>query len=185
MFIRSERLFLRPAWPEDWEAIYAGIAEEAVVRKLARAPWPYLPEHAREFAARQQDKRFPHFLVTLPGSGVIGGIGIHADEEGATELGYWIARPHWGRGYASEAARAVLNLARTLGHTRVVAGHFVDNPASGRVLSKAGFVRTGRCTPRFSLGRGCEVDSVGHAIELGAECDCDGDDDGAMFKRAA
>ena len=185
MFIRSERLFLRPAWPEDWEGIYAGIAEEAVVRNLARAPWPYLPEHARQFAAREQDQRCPNFLVTLPGSGVIGGIGLSRDDHGDIELGYWIARPHWGRGYASEAAHAVLSLARTLGHPRVVAGHFVDNPASGRVLSKAGFVRTGRCTPRFSLGRGCEVDSVGHAIELGAECDCDGDDDGAMFKRAA
>ena len=41
MFFRSERLFLRPVWPEDWQAILNGIADEAVVRNLARAPWPY------------------------------------------------------------------------------------------------------------------------------------------------
>jgi RimJ/RimL family protein N-acetyltransferase len=186
MFIRSERLFLRPAWPEDWEAIYAGIADERVVKNLARAPWPYLPEHAQAFAAREPDRRFPTFLVTLPGTGVIGGAGIHPDDRGITEIGYWIARPYWGRGYAPEAARALLSIARTLGHCRIGAGHFVDNPASGRVLRKAGFRPTGAVEKRFSLARGCEVDSVEYAIELCRPCGSDDDDEGAtMFKRAA
>ena len=42
MFHRTERLLLRPAWPEDWEMILWGIGDERVVRNLARAPWPYL-----------------------------------------------------------------------------------------------------------------------------------------------
>ena len=54
-------------------------------------------------------------------------------------MGYWIARDHWGRGYASEAGRAALEVVRALGHRRVQAGHYVDNPASGRVLRKLGF----------------------------------------------
>ena len=177
MFIRSERLFLRPAWPEDWEELLAVIADEAIVRNLARAPWPYGPDHARDFAARPQDKRLPNFFVSTASNGeLIGSVGLGRDDDGGTELGYWIARPHWGNGYAPEAARAVLRLARTLGHRRIVAGHFIDNPASGRVLAKVGFRPTGKVAPRFSLGRGHEVESVEYATDLGAASDCDGGD---------
>lgn len=168
MFHRSQRLFLRPAFPEDSGAILAGIADEAIVRNLARAPWPYGIEEARAFAAMPQDIRLPHFLVTLPGVGVIGSAGM-GEHEGAPEIGYWIARDHWGRGYATEAAAAVLRIARTLGHRRVVAGHFADNPASGKVLRKLGFVPTGRPGQRFSAARGHAVDSVEYAIDLEAD----------------
>jgi RimJ/RimL family protein N-acetyltransferase len=178
VFHRSERLFLRPAFPEDCGAILAGIGEEAIVRNLARAPWPYSLEDARSFAALPQDKRLPHFLVTLPGVGVIGSAGM-GEHEGEPELGYWIARQHWGRGYATEAAGAVLHVARMLGHRRVVAGHFVDNPASGKVLRKIGFVPTGRGGQRFSAARGHTVESVEYALDLEADMDP------APFARAA
>jgi RimJ/RimL family protein N-acetyltransferase len=59
MFIRSERLFLRPGWPEDWAELFDLIDDEAVVRHLARAPWPYRAEDARAFAARVQDGHHP------------------------------------------------------------------------------------------------------------------------------
>ena len=177
MFIRSERLFLRPGWPEDWRELLRGIADEEIVRNLARVPWPYQPEHARVYAGTPQDARAPHFLVTLAANGeLIGSVGLGRKDDGEVELGYWIARPHWGRGYAPEAGRAVLRLATTLGHERVVAGHFVDNPASGRVLAKIGFRPTGQVRRRFSVGRGHEVESVEYAIELGSSCDCDGED---------
>ena len=178
MFHRSERLFLRPAFPEDSGAILAGIGEEAIVRNLARAPWPYTLDDARSFAALPQDPRLPHFLVTLPGVGVIGSAGM-GEHEGEPEIGYWIARAHWGRGYATEAAGAVLRIARTLGHRRVVAGHFTDNPASGKILRKLGFVPTGRPGLRFSAARECAVDSVEYALDLEADIDP------APFARAA
>ena len=186
MFIRSERLFLRPAWPEDWEELLGVIAAEAIVRNLARAPWPYGPDHARDFAARPQDSRLPNFFVSTASNGeLIGSVGLGRDDEGRTELGYWIARNHWGKGYAPEAARAVLRLARTLGHRRLVAGHFIDNPASGRVLAKVGFRPTGAINRRFSLGRGHEVESVEYATDLGAASDCDGAGDTWAAMRAA
>lgn len=156
MFHRTERLLLRPAWPEDWEMILWGIGDERVVRNLARAPWPYLPKHAREFAAKRQDPRYPTFLLTLPddqGSRLVGcaglGEGIHD-----AELGYWIARPYWGRGYATEGARGVLEVARLLGHRSIEGGHYLDNPASGRVLRKLGFQPTGAVKPRECVARG-------------------------------
>jgi RimJ/RimL family protein N-acetyltransferase len=178
VFHRSQRLFLRPAFPEDSGAILAGIGEEAIVRNLARAPWPYGIEEARAFAAMPQDMRLPHFLVTLPGVGVIGSAGM-GEHEGEAEIGYWIARDHWGRGYATEAAAAVLRIARTLGHRRVLAGHFADNLASGKVLRKLGFVPTGRPGQRFSAARGHAVDSVEYALDLEADMDP------APFARAA
>lgn len=178
MFHRSERLFLRPAFPEDGEAILAGIGDEGIVRNLARTPWPYSIRDARAFAEKPQDPRLPHFLVTLPGHGVIGSAGL-GEHEGEPELGYWIARAHWGRGYATEAAGAVLRIARTLGHRRLTAGHFTDNPASGRVLRKLGFVPTGRITRRYICGRGAVADSAEYALDLEAGMD------GAPVMRAA
>ena len=172
MFHVTERLLLRPAWPEDAEALLGGIADEAIVRNLASAPWPYLPKHAREFVMRQHDPRYPVFLVTLPtgsGSEVIGCIGIDPCDSADAEIGYWIARPHWGQGYASEAGRGALEVARLLGHQRIEAGHFVDNPASGRVLRKAGFLPTGKGGRHFSLARGYEAQTNGYALDLAEE----------------
>lgn len=189
MFIRSERLFLRPAWPEDWAELHAAIDDEGVVRNLARAPWPYRADDARWFVNRQQDPRHPDFLVTLPGADgtrIIGCAGIAPGEQGAVELGYWIARDQWGRGYATEAARAVLTVARALGHGRIEASHFLDNPASGRVLRKLGFVPTGEHRPRRSEGRGSVVTSVVYQIHLGEAGNGDGGgDDREPMRRAA
>jgi RimJ/RimL family protein N-acetyltransferase len=180
MFIRSERLFLRPGWPEDWEELLEAINDDGVVRNLARAPWPYTMDDAMEFAARQQERLLPHFFITLPtseGARLIGSVGLGRDGD-EVELGYWIARGFWGQGYASEAARAVLRLAEALGHRRIVSHHFADNPASGKVLARAGFRPTGKTMMRFSAGRGQEVPSLAYAIELG--CVGADDDDDAM-----
>ena len=189
MFIRSERLFLRPAWTEDWVDVLAAIDDAAVVRNLARAPWPYRAEDAQWFVNRPQDPRHPDFLVTLPGANgaqVIGCAGMAAGENGVAEIGYWITRSHWGRGFATEAARAVLAVARALGHDRIEAGHFLDNPASGHVLRKLGFTATGEHRPRRSEGRGTVVTSVIYEKRL--QCADNGGDDGGdavPMRRAA
>jgi RimJ/RimL family protein N-acetyltransferase len=167
MFHRTERLFLRPAWPEDWQAVLGGIADEGVVRNLARAPWPYGPDEAREFTRKPQDPRYPHFLIVEAASGrTIGCVGLGLDPQGGAEIGYWLARPFWGRGYATEAAGGVIEIARLLGHRTLAAGHFVDNPASGRVLRKLGFSPTGEIRQRFSCARGCEVPSIEYTLDL-------------------
>jgi RimJ/RimL family protein N-acetyltransferase len=87
---------------------------------------------------------------------LIGSCGL-GERDGEAELGYWIARPYWGQGFAAEAARAVVNIAKALGHEKLVSGHFTDNPASGRVLRKIGFQPLGRIEQRYSAGRGREV----------------------------
>ncbi|WP_040464169.1 GNAT family N-acetyltransferase [Erythrobacter sp. NAP1] len=171
MFHRSQRLLLRPIWPEDWEGVLKGIADEGVVRNLARAPWPYSAKDAREFTSLPCEPLFPRFLITRASDAqVIGCVGIdRMDESDTIELGYWIAREHWGQGYATEAGEATLKIARTLGHTQVHAGHFLDNPASGRVLEKLGFQPTGRIVERHSCGRGESAPTAEFVLDLAAQ----------------
>ncbi len=187
MFHRSERLFLRPGFPEDWKAIYAGIASQDIVRNLASASWPYAEEDAKAFAMRHQDSWVPHFCVTLPGEGIIGSAGLGYDlATGEVQIGYWIAREFRGRGYAPEAVRGVLEVARAIGHRRVTASHFVDNPASGRVLQKAGFRRTGEIRPGYSLARRGHDLVACYEIVLASEEDkCGGDDEACVMKQTA
>ncbi len=169
MFHRSERLLLRPPWPEDWSRVLGGIADEGVVRNLASAPWPYSAEDARSFIALPSDPKYPRFLVTRARDArLVGCVGLDPSGE-AAELGYWIAREHWGQGYATEAGRAVIAIAAVLGHRRIVASHFLDNPASGRVLEKLGFQSTGRLVERHSCGRGTKAVTVEHEFSLAEE----------------
>src|SRR3569623_3130117 len=66
MFYRSERLFLRSAFPEDAREIYEGICDAGVVQMLARAPWPYTLADAEAFCAQPADPRAPRFAITIP-----------------------------------------------------------------------------------------------------------------------
>jgi RimJ/RimL family protein N-acetyltransferase len=161
MFAVTKRLLLRPGWAEDAPTLAAAIGHEAVVRNLARAPWPYSREDAAGFLALPCAPHQPRFLVCERSGAhrLIGGAELMQAEHG-WELGYWLTPDAWGRGYATEAGRAVLGIARdTLGLKRLAARHYCDNPASGRVLAKLGFREIGR-TRTHSLARGGEVDGI-------------------------
>jgi RimJ/RimL family protein N-acetyltransferase len=186
MFLRTERLFLRPAWLEDAPELTRAIGQEPVVRMLARVPWPYREEHARAWIGTPKDPALPTLLVTLPEyrGRIIGACGLHEDREkgsGRIEVGYWIEPDHWNRGYATEALRGVLMLARLIGHKRIVGRHASDNPASGRVLRKAGFRPTGRARPFHSLGRNAKVEAPEYTLDF---CEADGPQDAPMPKAA-
>jgi RimJ/RimL family protein N-acetyltransferase len=167
-------LLLRPGFPEDAPALAAAIGDEQVARNLGRVPWPYSLADAQSFLARPADPCLPSCLITERTASaplLVGGCGLHRRESGAIEHGYWIARPHWGRGIATEAARAIVGIARALRLPALDAGHFLDNPASGRVLEKLGFTPTGIIAPRFCLARGGEVPARFYrlALESGAK----------------
>lgn len=169
MFTRTERLFLRPPFPEDWREVHSGINDAGVVRMLARAPWPYTPDDAQAFCNAVRDPLDLRFVVALPGvegAPLIGQIGLDCTQD-QPEVGYWIVRGHRGKGYATEALRGVVEIARALGVERLAAGHYLDNPASGAVLKKAGFAETGEVRPTYALGRGGQlVLSRRYALDL-------------------
>ena len=170
MFARTPRLLLRPGWAEDAPALAKAIADEALVRNLALAPWPYGVAEAQAFLASAKHPSLPTFLLfrrTASEPELVGGAGFARTPGGGVEIGCWIARAHWGNGYALEAGRQLIEIARTLGLQRLEAGHFIDNPASGRVLEELGFRPTGRTVPRHSCARGGGVPSRLFALELG------------------
>lgn len=177
MFARTERLLLRPSWPEDAQELHTVIADESIVRNLAQAPWPYTIEEAVRFATTNHDACYPAFLLMLRTDGaprLIGACGI-GEHDGQAELGYWIGRPYWGLGLATEASRAVIDIARAIGHKKLVASHFTDNPASGRVLRKLGFTHSGKTAQRHSKGRNASMTCALYERSLEATT-TDGDD---------
>lgn len=170
MIATTERLLLRPGWREDARALHAALQDEAVVRNLARLPWPYRLADAEHFLEREGSPREACCLIFLRGAdapALVGGIAIGLRPGEAPELGYWLARPFWGRGIATEAGRALIAHARdSLRLKRLAAGHFLDNPASGRVLAKLGFCPTGVISGRYSAGRDAIVRCREFALDL-------------------
>src|SRR5688500_17032442 len=111
MFARTARLLLRPGWSEDAPALFQAICDARIVRNLAQAPRPYSMDHALAFLPRARAPRDAGLsLSRRPASAprLVGGIGVHLLPSGQDELGYWIARPFWGRGIATEAGEAVI-----------------------------------------------------------------------------
>jgi RimJ/RimL family protein N-acetyltransferase len=169
MFIRTERLLLRPGWVEDAPALASAIGDESILTKLAQVPSPYRVTDALWFLTQPHRPPLMPLLIFERTDGaprLIGGTGLH-DQDGEAEIGYWLARDTWGRGYATEAGRAVVSMARhSLRLSRLVSGHFVDNPASGRVLTKLGFRPTGQIVPRESKARGQAVPCKLYELDL-------------------
>ena len=169
MFALTPRLTLRPGWPEDAPALARAIGHESVVRNLSRAPWPYALADAQAFLALPCGPHEARFQICerFGEHRLIGGAALHRDEHGAWEIGYWLTPGAWGRGYATEAGRAVLDIARhALGLRRVAGRHFVDNSASGHVLRKLGLVETGPRSRLHAMSRGGDVECIDFAIDL-------------------
>ncbi len=178
MFARTERLLLRPGWEDDAPALHEAIAHEAVAMKLARLPWPYNEDHARGFLNSHDAGHGRHMLIFARTAGkprLVGGIGLELDGC-AAELGYWISPRYWGLGFATEAARAVVDMARTaLPCRKLTAHHYIDNPASGNVLRKLGFRRTNRVISRPCLARGRDVPAFDYVLDFAEKGDCPDD----------
>lgn len=171
MFARTERLTLRPPWPEDAPALAAAIGHEGVARMLARVPWPYTLADAEAWTTQQRGPAEPRFLICSHDHGapaLVGGVTVVEEADGP-QLGYWITPAAQGRGYATEAARAVVAIARdALRLPGLGATCFTDNRASARVLAKLGFRETGRAA-RPSLARGGVAPAVTMELDLTEE----------------
>jgi RimJ/RimL family protein N-acetyltransferase len=141
--LKTERLILRAPWLADVKAIAHLANDRRIAANTARIPHPYGIEDAETFieSVNRYDGE-ARFDVTHGGA-VIGVCSIDMREEGA-ELGYWFGPDYWGHGFATEAARAVIDHAfGDLGHPALQSGARVSNPASRRVLEKCGFQWTG------------------------------------------
>lgn len=160
--IETERLVLRPLRKDDGPEIAFKIDNFEISKNLARVPFPYHLSDAEEFldwvASLDHRSAFRVIALKQQPETLIGIISYDWNENNQrSELGYWLVQEHWGQGLMTEAARAMVELAFTeSGLTALSSCYFNENPASGRVLGRAGFMHTGTCT-QFSKARGHDV----------------------------
>ncbi|BAQ15599.1 GNAT family N-acetyltransferase [Methyloceanibacter caenitepidi] len=165
MQIRTQRLNLRPLDHSDAAAMSLLAGDFDVACMTGTIPHPYSETAARAWVDRVgQGEEGVVFAVTRDGR-LIGCSGYMPMDADHAELGYWIGKPYWGAGYATEAVRAVIAHAfDTHGFTYIRAGHFVDNSGSQRVLGKLGFTSEGEET-RDCVARGEQVACLTYRLE--------------------
>ena len=140
--LETERLVLRAPRLEDAKYVSALANDRRIAENTARLPHPYGLADAKEWIGAVVAQSAETYLITVAGE-IVGACGLDV-RDGVPELGYWLGVPFWGNGYATEAARALLDRAfADLGNEVVTAGARVSNPASRRVLEKCGFQWTG------------------------------------------
>jgi RimJ/RimL family protein N-acetyltransferase len=133
--LESERLILRPPRPSDIQSITVWLSDFDVAKMTSRVPYPYSEGDAEAFLALGEAHCF---VIQRKSDGLFMGMtGLRAED--GHEFGYWLGKPFWGFGYATEAAHRLVSYAFVaLVQDTVHAGWFYDNPASGRVLAKLG-----------------------------------------------
>jgi ribosomal-protein-alanine N-acetyltransferase len=160
--LETDRLILRAPRAGDIAAMVPLANDWDVAKNLGRLPHPYSAEDAMAYLANSTQGRARgdnfHFAITRKASGdFLGGCGLHLRPSGHFEFGYWLGKPYWAKGYATEAALRLASYAfRELKIDRLMAGWYHDNPASGRVLAKLGCVPSG-AEQRDCLARGHTV----------------------------
>jgi RimJ/RimL family protein N-acetyltransferase len=158
--LETERLMLRRPTLADVKAIARLADDRRIAENTRRLPHPYSQDHAIEFVrATADDDRGTVFLVEnnfLP----IGMVGVDWSELDAPELGYWLGVAHWGQGFGTEAARAVIDFTfEEFDIEQLISGARVINPASRNILEKCGFQWSGVELHRFeALGSSTPVD---------------------------
>lgn len=145
----TERLILRPYTIWDADDLQKIINDKDIASTMMTIPYPYTLEDAIEWLS-QRDEKFeetgsPEFAITHRDEYFIGGLGLRINKEHKNaEIGYWIGKSYWGKGYCTEAARAVVKYGfEVLKLNRVYATHMTRNPASGRVMQKIGMKHEG------------------------------------------
>jgi RimJ/RimL family protein N-acetyltransferase len=169
----TERLVLRPPHEDDLADLVALAGNRSIAEMLARMPHPYGEAEALAFIAGRAAKPGEcQYAIALADSGAfIGAAGLQPSRHapGSLEIGYWIGEPHWGMGYATEAAHALVDLAFRATDIEVLhASCRLINPASRRVIQKCGFQHAGQgmidsltagrvAVERYTLDRGTWV----------------------------
>ena len=160
--LATRRLRLRPPRPEDAQWVHRLVNDWGIVRMLTHLPFPYPRELAGDWiasvAAQAAAGDAFHFIVEEREGetpALLGCVGVRVERaSGSGELGYWIGRPHWNQGFASEAASCMARWALdTLGLARLTARVATDNAASAAVLRRIGFRDCGEARQQF-MARG-------------------------------
>ncbi|UWP93366.1 GNAT family N-acetyltransferase [Aliiroseovarius crassostreae] len=141
----TRRLMMRRTEPADLEALHALVSHHDVVKMTATWPWPAERDHTRARCVPSDPQLGMVGQVFHKGE-LVGSMGIASRDGQLPEMGYMFAPAYWGRGFATEMGQALIaHCWQRYDWTEISACVFGDNPASGRVLEKLGFVATGPC----------------------------------------
>jgi [ribosomal protein S5]-alanine N-acetyltransferase len=154
--LKTERLLLRPFTLADAPDVLRLAGDRDIASTTLNIPHPYEPGMAEAWISTHPDafdrgETVTFALARRADKTLIGAIGLRLEpEHRLAELGYWVGKPYWNQGFATEAARAVIGYGfEELGLNRIYASHLARNPASGRVMQKAGLVYEGRLRQRI------------------------------------
>jgi len=145
--LSTERLRLRPFVARDAADVRRLAGAREIADTTRSIPHPYEEGMAEAWIATHPSQHEEDRALTLAierrGGGLIGAAGLRFErQDRGAELGYWIAVDEWGRGFGTEAARAVVDFGfESLGLHRIWASHFERNAASGRIMEKLGMTR--------------------------------------------
>ena len=144
MSIRTDRLVLRPLALSDAARIALLAGDFDVASMTGTIPHPYNERMAGEWiGSALAGEEGTVFVIERDGA-LIGCVGYREDEKGGAELGYWLGKPYWGQGYATEASAAMVAYAFDDGGLDYLTiGHFAANSASARIIAKLGFTEQG------------------------------------------
>jgi RimJ/RimL family protein N-acetyltransferase len=158
--LETERLTLRRPTLADVKAIARLANDRRIAENTRRLPHPYCEEHAIDFVRFAADTASEIALLIEHDFTAIGVAGINLAEPERPELGYWLGFAHWGRGFGTEAARALIDyFFEEFDHETLYARARVCNPMSRNILEKCGFQWTGVELHRFeALGSSSPVD---------------------------
>jgi [ribosomal protein S5]-alanine N-acetyltransferase len=141
--LETVRLRLRPFALEDAPLVQQLAGDSRVADTTARIPHPYPDGVADSWISGHEDsalkgESYTWAIANLETDDLMGCISLILNRHLGAEMGYWLGVPYWDQGVMSEAARAVIEVGFSrLNLHRIVARHFVRNPASGRVMQKA------------------------------------------------
>jgi ribosomal-protein-alanine N-acetyltransferase len=149
--LETERLLVRPWAPSD-RADFTALTHDPAVMRYVHGGLPFSEQEVDEFFARQERQLAEHdlamgALIEKASGRLVGVAGVQPLGSNDLEIGWWLARGVWGRGYATEAGRAAMeHVLGTLKRPRVVAIIDPGNEPSVRVVNRLGFQRDGRYT---------------------------------------
>ena len=141
--IKTDRLILKkPKSKQDILSIVSQIGDWEVVKWLAMVPYPYTYNDCESYLKESNNNELA--LNIFLDNQLIGGVGLHIHNDNYYELGYWLGKAYWGKGYATESSKYLLEYAvEKLISPKIKSDHFINNIASANVLKKLGFKEVG------------------------------------------
>ena len=163
--LKTERLLLRRFHLDDASEVQKLAGNFNVSKMTLNIPFPYTPGMAEEWISSHKESwetktRIAYAIVKLDSHQLLGTISLVRIDGSQGELGYWIGEPYWRMGYCTEAAKELIQFSfNTMGLKKIVAEHLTLNPASGKVMEKAGMrhIMTTQKVDRYGENAGIEI----------------------------